>query len=95
MNSFTGLCQVPAAPSPNGHHNFVNPTSLAPALMGVMSVMVASDIIFTAARFYVNTRVLGLDDSILGIEGTLADRIVFVKRAQSGASYLGRTSMLL
>ncbi|APA14369.1 hypothetical protein sscle_12g091390 [Sclerotinia sclerotiorum 1980 UF-70] len=87
MNSFTGLCQVPAAPSPNGHHNFVNPTSLAPALMGVMSVMVASDIIFTAARFYVNTRVLGLDD--------LADRIVFVKRAQSGASYLGRTSMLL
>ncbi|PQE12369.1 hypothetical protein CJF31_00000605 [Rutstroemia sp. NJR-2017a BVV2] len=41
MNSSIDLCLVPAGPSPNGHSNFHNPTSLAPALMGVLGVMVA------------------------------------------------------
>lgn len=58
MNSSIDLCQIPAAPAPDGHSNFDNPTSLGPALMGVSAVTVAWGIIFTAARFYINIRKL-------------------------------------
>lgn len=57
------LCQVPAGPPPPGVvPNFDNPTSLAPVKMAITSILVAWGIVFTAGRFYVNTRRLSLAD---------------------------------
>lgn len=58
MDSSIDLCQLPAAPAPDGHSNFETSTSLGPALLGVMAVTVAWGIIFTAARLYINIRKL-------------------------------------
>ncbi|KAI0490489.1 hypothetical protein F4859DRAFT_508291 [Xylaria cf. heliscus] len=76
------LCQIPAAPPPEGYSsNFVDPVSMAPALIGVIAVTTLWAIVFTTARIYTNSRKLGWGDwfnlialllsiSILGIEGT-------------------------
>ncbi|KAF2966127.1 hypothetical protein GQX73_g7452 [Xylaria multiplex] len=82
MNSSVDLCKVPAAPPPEGYSsNFDNPTSMAPALIGVISVTTLWAITFTSARLWVNFQKLGWADwfnliallhsiAILGIEGT-------------------------
>ncbi|OAL01488.1 hypothetical protein IQ06DRAFT_335785 [Phaeosphaeriaceae sp. SRC1lsM3a] len=59
----TDLCQVPAGPPPPGvEPNFIDPTSLAPAKMTILSILVAWGIVFTSGRFYVNFRRLSLTD---------------------------------
>ncbi|KAK3937250.1 hypothetical protein QBC46DRAFT_416578 [Diplogelasinospora grovesii] len=83
LNTSINLCQVPAAPAPDGTvSNFVNPPSLAAALMSVEGIMTAFAIFFSVARLYVNIRKLVWADyfaliafcmsiAILGIEATL------------------------
>ncbi|RWA06384.1 hypothetical protein EKO27_g8726 [Xylaria grammica] len=82
MATLMNLCEIPAALSPEGYgSNFVNPASMAPALIGVIAVTTLWAIVFTTARIYMNSRKLGWADwlnliallhsiSILGIEGT-------------------------
>ncbi|KAL5120454.1 hypothetical protein ACEQ8H_001744 [Pleosporales sp. CAS-2024a] len=53
------LCRVPARPPPAGQvSDFVNPVSLAPAKIAVISILLLWASIFTAGRFYVNLRKL-------------------------------------
>ncbi|KAH9984589.1 hypothetical protein F4779DRAFT_612271 [Xylariaceae sp. FL0662B] len=84
MNMTIDLCQVPAAPAPDGHRNFENTESLAPALIAVTTIGVAWGILFTTIRFYINFGKLGLADyfnvvallisiAILGIEASQLD----------------------
>lgn len=49
------LCKIPAGPPPEGiTSNFVNPPSLGPPVIAVMSITVAWGALFTAARLYLN-----------------------------------------
>ncbi|KAI1760842.1 hypothetical protein GGR53DRAFT_525683 [Hypoxylon sp. FL1150] len=84
MNSTIDLCQVPAAPAPDGHTNFEKAESLAPALMAITAVGVTWGILFTTIRFYINLRKLGIADyfnlialllsiTILGLEASQLD----------------------
>jgi hypothetical protein len=78
----TDLCLVPAGLAPAGHQsNLIDPVSLAPTKIAVVSILVAWGIIFTSGRFYVNFQRLFLGDyfvltslimsiSILGIMST-------------------------
>jgi hypothetical protein len=53
------LCLIPAGQAPDGRSsNLVNPASLAPAKLAVMSVLVFWATVFTAGRFCVNIRKL-------------------------------------
>lgn len=57
------LCKMAAGPVPgDAESNFDNPTTLAPTMLAVMSILVAWAILFTGARFYVNIRKLQLAD---------------------------------
>lgn len=59
----TDLCQLPAAmPPPGVVPNFVDPESLAPALIAVSAVMLTWSTIFIAARLWMNWRDLKLAD---------------------------------
>jgi hypothetical protein len=57
------LCLVAAGVPPAGQHsNLVNPTSLSPTKIAVLTILVAWGTIFTAGRFFVNIRRLFLGD---------------------------------
>lgn len=62
------LCQVPAGAPPEGQvSNFVDPPSLGPVLISVMSITVAWAALFTGARIYINFRRLRWGDYFVTI----------------------------
>ncbi|KAL6806622.1 hypothetical protein GGI42DRAFT_321698 [Trichoderma sp. SZMC 28013] len=66
------LCQIPASPPPPGVvPNFVDPESLAGALIAVSAVMLTWSTIFLAARMWMNWRNLKLADYFAIIAGVL------------------------
>ncbi len=50
----TDLCAIPAAESPDGTHNFVNPESLGAAVIAVGVVLATISTVFGAGRLYAN-----------------------------------------
>ncbi|RWA11964.1 hypothetical protein EKO27_g3138 [Xylaria grammica] len=50
----TDLCAIPAAESPDGTYNFVNPESLGSAVVAVGVVLATISTVFGAGRLYVN-----------------------------------------
>ncbi|TRX90810.1 hypothetical protein FHL15_008389 [Xylaria flabelliformis] len=78
MNSPVDLCKVPAAPPPDGYSsNFNNPTTLGPALIGVITFTTIWAIVFTSARIYINFRKLGWADYRSELINTLGDSLEF------------------
>lgn len=53
MNT-TDLCQIPSGVSPDGVYNFVNPDTLAPAVITVGVVLALISTTFCIGRIYVN-----------------------------------------
>ncbi|KJZ71910.1 hypothetical protein HIM_08666 [Hirsutella minnesotensis 3608] len=62
MNLTVDLCAVPAAVSPNGKHNFVNPPSLGPTVIAVGVVLAAVSTVFAVGRLYVKRNKLDSAD---------------------------------
>lgn len=57
------LCAIPAGKPPDGvTPNFVNPPSLAPAMIAVTATLSTISVLITAGRLYVNKRRLHASD---------------------------------
>ncbi|KAK8113133.1 hypothetical protein PG984_013659 [Apiospora sp. TS-2023a] len=94
MDSHIDLCQIPAGTPPEGvAPNFVNPTTLTPALVSVGVVLGVISTVFCAGRIYVNRNRLFIADS--NVNGLLPDFTivaVVVNIAYTGLTISGKVT---